>query len=572
MNHRLLSRRSVLQAAVAAGAAPLFSACGNGSGGDGSSGAATTDAASPSATPTTPGAGSPSAAPSSGGSSTLPAYVPRVVAPPDLPGSDSGLPPAYLTYPANPQPLAATPPAGGGSISVLKLIQSAAPPAEGKNQFWQQLNKRVGAELKITSILANQYWAKVTTTIAGGDIPDITTFNTSSTTPSHLPDVMKAKFQDLTPYLAGDAVKAYPNLAALQTIAWRSPIFDGKIYGVPLSQSVIGNTGKIRQDVLQALDIDPTPADGQEFLALCKSLTDERKSRWSLGRISDAMNWVGEMVGAPNQWRVDNGAFTSQYATDEYKQMLDTVRQMWSAGYFHPDTLTATAAQIRTWFLGGTVPMMFTNYTDWTLLTESALPTNPNFKVGGLIPPKWDGGGQAGHYEIKGSWTYVALKQGDEKRTRELLSVLDWFAAPFGSEEYLFLNYGIPGRDYTLKGSDPIETSTGVNECQDLAITYLAAPPDTLYIPGQADLTKAQHDSLAQLMTATVPLPTVGLVSDTAQSKGATIEKDITSLYTDIIAGRKPLSAWDAGVKSWRSNGGEQIGHEYEQAYANRPK
>jgi putative aldouronate transport system substrate-binding protein len=48
-------------------------------------------------------------------------------------------------------------------------------------------------------------------------------------------------------------------------------------------------------------------------------------------------------------------------------------------------------------------------------------------------------------------------------------------------------------------------------------------------------------------------------------TKGATIKKNMNSLQTDIIFGHKPVSAWDDGVKAWRSGGGDQIRAEYEQ-------
>jgi len=42
----------------------------------------------------------------------------------------------------------------------------------------------------------------------------------------------------------------------------------------------------------------------------------------------------------------------------------------------------------------------------------------------------------------------------------------------------------------------------------------------------------------------------------------------MANLQLDIVAGRKPVSAWDAGVKSWQSGGGDKIRSEYEAAYA----
>ncbi len=38
---------------------------------------------------------------------------------------------------------------------------------------------------------------------------------------------------DLTPYLSGDNIKKYPNLAAIPTGAWQAGAWGDKLYGIP---------------------------------------------------------------------------------------------------------------------------------------------------------------------------------------------------------------------------------------------------------------------------------------------------------------------------------------------------
>jgi len=47
-----------------------------------------------------------------------------------------------------------------------------------------------------------------------------------------LAQFLDAKMQDLTPFLSGDAIKDYPNLAAHPTGVWRTTVYNNKIYGV----------------------------------------------------------------------------------------------------------------------------------------------------------------------------------------------------------------------------------------------------------------------------------------------------------------------------------------------------
>jgi putative aldouronate transport system substrate-binding protein len=567
MNRTSVDRRHFLRAAggIALGtaAAPLLEACSSSDGDQdtgNSSGPSTTPGSSVAAT-----SGTETTA-SSGGSakSILPTYAPRDLVTFDFPRTDTGVPAAAVAYPASPVKVSDASPASGGSISMLKMAVGT-PPAVGSNPFWQELNKRVGAEMQFINVDNSDYWAKVATTVAGGDLPDLMQLSAISAVPSHMSELLKAKFQDLSQWLSGDAVKDYPNLAALSQAAWKTTVFNGGIYGIPWPLSVLGNDNKVRQDIVDELGLSTELANGQDFLDLCKGLTDPKKHRWAIDTIAHASLWVEQMVGAPNSWKVESGKFTSAYATDEYKQAIDIVKQMWAAGYIEPDSVSS-AASARAWFLGGTVALMGGGYDRGVLYTEG-LAQDPKFAMSQLILPKWDGGGQAAHYEIQGGWTFTALKKASPSRVQELLKVADWFATPFGSEEYLFLNYGLPNRHYTLKGADPVETQTGMTECQSLRATYLATAPLVYYFPGHPDVVKAEYEGFVDLMKVSLPFPTAGLVSQTFQDKAAVINKNINSVQQDIIMDRKPLSAWDGAVKDWLAGGGAQMGHEYEQAY-----
>ena len=51
---------------------------------------------------------------------------------------------------------------------------------------------------------------------------------------AHAPAFLDAKCTDLTQYLAGDAIRDYPNLAAIPSRSWKGALVNGKIYGVPI--------------------------------------------------------------------------------------------------------------------------------------------------------------------------------------------------------------------------------------------------------------------------------------------------------------------------------------------------
>ena len=80
--------------------------------------------------------------------------------------------------------------------------------------------------------------------MAGGDLPDLILLNTGLGAAPNVPQFLQAQCADLSPYLSGDAVKDYPNLAALPTSAWKNSgsLLDGHLVSVPIHRSVAGVT------------------------------------------------------------------------------------------------------------------------------------------------------------------------------------------------------------------------------------------------------------------------------------------------------------------------------------------
>ena len=61
-----------------------------------------------------------------------------------------------------------------------------------------------------------------------------------------------------------------------------------------------------------------------------------------------------------------------------------------------------------------------------------------------------------------GNFGFAIIKKSNADRVKELLRVLNYLAAPFGSQEYMVSKFGIKDTDYTLndKGS-PVFTDKG---------------------------------------------------------------------------------------------------------------
>ncbi|MFD2081763.1 putative aldouronate transport system substrate-binding protein [Actinopolymorpha cephalotaxi] len=513
---------------------------------------------------------SPSTTAASGNKVKLPTYVAQTAVKYDLPAGPNGAPPPVLfTYPQNPPSATKGTPAKGGSIEILSSTD-AVPPPVGKNTMWQTLNKELGAELKFDWSVGG-YAQKFATALAGGELREISVIDAYET--PHLPQVLEAKFEDLTPFLAGDKVKAYPNLANNPTDTWRMSVFAGKIYSVPAYQwpNSVFNMMIIRSDLAKAKGVDPQPKSGEEFLSLCKEFADPARNQWVLALPGTTLSFVLACLGAPNRWRVGkDGKWTRDYETPEYKQALGIVADLWKKQYFHPDSFSPTFDDSVP-FCTGKIVMEQGFPGIWGWYMQNKKKQYPDLEIAPVRPFKWGGGGTAGTFQNADRPNSAGIRKGTSPaRVKELLRVLDWLSAPVGSKEYLLAAYGVEGVDYNMTKEGPVMTERGNNE-SNIRVQSFAGPPQVLNLapgPGVHDALVGMHDYFKATGPTSVPNPGLVLYSDADSSKGATLTTNMTNLANDIIQGHQPISAWADGVKTWRSNGGDQIRKEYEKSYA----
>ncbi|MEV6964254.1 extracellular solute-binding protein [Hamadaea sp. NPDC051192] len=491
----------------------------------------------------------------------LPTLVPYTGVPADLPQTAEGARPAYFAYPANPPKFTTEAPARGGTIQALCTMNTPPVPVDS-NKYWQNLNQRLGAELKINGAPTLDYVNKFQTVMAGGDLPD--TMEVRSNTPQ-LPGLLAAKFQDLTEYLSGDAVKNYPALANIPTESWQSTVYNGGIYGVPLHTPPIKVMTYARQDLIEGMGLSLNVTSGKEFVELCKQLANPRANQWATCSMPSAVTFVNQMLGVPNGWANEGGTFTKDYESAEYKKALDVVAGMWKDGLFHPDSFSATSAQKISWITSGTVKLLV-GVSTWSNVAVSVRNTVPTGKITPIQPPKFDGGGPAKTYLGPAIFSITGLKKGSKARIEEVLRVLNWLQAPWGTDEHRTRLYGLPDWDFSLKGTDPITTATGKSEVT-VPTLYIGACPVVHYAPGFPDITKTEYEGEQAGLSNAVAWPLAGLYSATDQSQGAVLDKKMLDLQADIITGRKPLSDWDEGVSTWKKTYGDKIRGEYADAW-----
>ena len=143
--------------------------------------------------------------------------------------------------------------------------------------------------------------------------------------------------------------------------------------------------------------------------------------------------------------------------------------------------------------------------------------------------------------------------------------MLNWLAAPFGTEEYKYRLYGEEGVDHTLDSAgNPVLTKTGTANTV-LPIRYLADSPYTIYVPGRPQDADTQHAYQSLEVPTGIDNPTIGLYSNTASSKNATADKAFTDGVNDIVQGRRQQSELKNLISTWKSAVGDAMRKEYEE-------
>ncbi len=507
--------------------------------------------------------------PSSGGPSdaasgpALPTYQEAAGAPkPDLAGS-SDLMATYLEFPTE-HPVSVDGPAlpTGTKISVYGT-QAAPVVPMGSNRLWQAVAEDMGGvDLEFTvAPSASEHLQKLQTMLAGNDLPDIVQLAEIS----RLPNALESRFADLSEHLCGDAILDYPNLAAIPTWAWESSFYNGKLYTIPVTRGKLNAIPIVRADLFDAVGA-PELSNGEDFRALFRDLTSAKDNQWATGqRPSVWANVVAAMMGAPNQWGVDgSGVFTHLWETDEFAAAMEEVRGMFvDDKVFHPDAASGPDPQAG--FAAGTMVLEFASYAVWSFLLRSFAEVTP----GSFTLPAWDGGGAAPHFVATKPFQFSGLAKADPDRIAQVLRAVDYWAAPFGSSENTLRVYGIEGDHYNLEDGTPVTSTDGQAQAPSPVSTVVSGAP-TIYLPGQPEAAQQLYEIQETVVPQGVVDASVGLFSESRISDGPAIDREVADQIEGITTGRVPMSQWAETLDRWRSQGGDKIREEYQQAHAAR--
>lgn len=510
------------------------------------------------------------AASAEGVAALLPAYRPLTLVPPDIPG-EGPIPDGYLSYPRElVRVIKEKPGRGGPPITTMTPRWGPTPPGLGRNSFLDAINTELGVTVAPSLQDGNTFASKLSAILGARDVPDLLAAPTW--TIERIPrfsQAVQALFEDLTPYLKGDAVEGYPLLATLPTAAWQQSVWGGRLAAVPYpTDEPFPWALFYRKDLTDRAGVG-APASIDELYTFGKQMTDARRGVWAFGYVFHMVQMFFKCPGSSGGWRRKaGGGLEHAYELPEYRQALELTARLHREGMVHPDVIGPSGATSKQLFSSGRIIAMQDGVGAWRGLQAEQARVTPGFDMQPM-PIFSAVGGEPLSWVREAPIFYTFVKKGlGRARVEELLRVLDWCAAPFGSQEHELNAHGVEGKHFTRgAGGSPIATELGQRELAEQyrvlggrAPALVASAEVPSYLPDLLAYSKAtikhREPDLFRGIKLELPASYARLLSNTDDK------------ISDILRGRRPIAELAQIIEEWRRGGGDEGRAFFEKALA----
>ncbi len=535
-------RGFVTATAGAAGAialSPLLAACGNNAGKGGAS------------TKTGLQAALPNFKPLSGG---VTADIPVVTG---VNGATTD--PGFLNYPTNLVHTVTGAVGSGDSFTGVAPSWNPVPPAS--NAYYAAVNKALGVTFNAKPANGNTYSTAIPPLIAANKLPDWLhvpgwldpTFNVAG--------LCGTKFADLTPFLAGDAVHDYPNLAAIPTGGWQAGVWKNKLYGIPSYTDGEPFAGLLfyRKDLLDAKGITPTVKTAADFKALGQEVNNPRGNLWAF---DDTFTYLIQVFKVPlGNFYIEGGKVKTVNDHPQMLELLNFCSGLAKAGLVHPDTLAGVSANNPSRFQAGKVVMEGGGTGAWNDGdAQTGQSANKNYVRMGFPLFSSDGSAPSIGMTSSSGWISYLSSSLSPSQIKECLRIANYFAAPFGSYEYNLIHFGVEGVDYTMGPDGPVRTTEGSNTAANEIYNFFGSSQQSVYNAGYPEVTKAycawQADAAKYVYKPAFWNLNISVPDQFSKVAAGT---EVSDAQTAVYHGKQPVSYFQDAVATWKRSGGDAL-------------
>ncbi|PZF91948.1 extracellular solute-binding protein [Micromonospora deserti] len=497
----------------------------------------------------------------------LPTYKPAELLKPDIPG-EGPIPDGYLSYPRQlADAITEQPGRGGPPINTMSPWWGPAPPTLGRNSYLAAVNAKLGVEVNPSLQDGVTYADKLNAMLGARDVPDLLCVpNWEVDKVARFSDAVKALFEDLTDHLKGDAAAKYPYLAALPTGAWEYSVWGGRLYAVPFpTDGPFALALFHRKDLLDSAGLS-TPTSPEELHEFGRKATDPAKGVWAFGSVFDM---VQQFFGCQQHWRKKpDGGLEHKFENPAFLAALEFTAKLFAEGLVHPDTVASKGADEKQLFKSGKILMFQDGLGAWQGMQGERVKELPSFNMQPL-PIFGVNGAPAVIWGSEKPVFYTFVKKGlGVERVDELLRVLNWCAAPFGSREFELREYGVEGQHFTRAADgSPVPTELGRKE-MGAQYTHIGGRVPVKVKSGDTPDYVADYLGYYQKNIGLMEKDLFAGIKLELPANWSKIIQPTEDKIRDILRGRRPVSDLEQVKKEFFASGGEEGRAFHEKALA----
>lgn len=475
-------------------------------------------------------------------------------------------------------------------VSMIRYIYGTPAPLDGPGL--KMIDEKFNFDYKPMLVPEADYIEKLSTVIAGGDIPDIIVFK--------IGDSNFYKWAGQGAFLPLDDLVTSPDYKTFSYVpesSWNLGRVSGKLFAIPQYYPPYSLTPSIRQDWLDKLGLKmPTSYDELKQVALAftqKDPTGQGRKTYGIA-VGRDIN-PGYAMGAywdDGYWsqKDDKGRLIPGTITDANKARIQFLADLWAEGAVTRDFAVIDWATTNKEFYSGKAGIfigaprgMSQDYMAALLQIDPGAKPVP-------IPPFVAPDKSQGFLRAAGAGALTALSAkltGNDDKTKRILAFLDYCRIPYSQDQQVPSNpdwdwiNGGQGKGYEVKDGKSVTLDSSTSPKGLSPMPYLVdvtswpkKPEDIDYKLGYGSqpIMAAWAGALQDMWTKYpgADNPTNGIVSQTDQLKGTEISDYMSGEFTKMIAGQRGMDTWDKLKQEYLDKGGEQIIQETNDGLAKR--
>jgi len=436
------------------------------------------------------------------------------------------------------------------------------------NDAQKAIEEYTNTRLDITAYPGSTLHEMLPTMIASDELPMVVGFGGSQLSKAYMIDAMRSGvFWDLTDY-----IDDYPNISQISDATFKTYMINGRIYGLPKERGLARGAVGYRYDWIQKLGLEEpkTVYDLYDLMiAFTQNDPDGNGKNDTYGSCNNPLDRFAIFLGAPNEWKYENGEMIKDNFTEEHMQALDMVRELYSLGAIHPEYSIHSRSQYEALWTEGKAGMYFNvnNFAQFEMAEPDAV-----VHVNGVFPS------EKGTFTAAGTGHngVLAISTSRVKDEETLKRIIQFFDDLGDQEMCNLLALGFEGVHYNIVDGVAIPIEDMQDDFNQKIYMPYAAPiavcyPDTRTIPVKRTYLQARIlEVLEENLPYAVPNPILGLISETYNEVGADLDTLISDAETKYIMGLITKEEYLEQLEIWKERGGAKIAEEYARAYRER--